>query len=147
MVRIRVAHFGTVDWMVRIRVALKEFGEYALVAELATNCVCVAYHGPLFKFVFTCNWFEGHDLSKIVKKSNEMEPVMLRPLCTDALCCLEVMNAVWLLVVGIGIVNELVQHLDHLHHCKLTLVECKPSLMHVPNKIYILFLMIQPVEV
>mmetsp|Transcript_76944 Transcript_76944/g.168192 ORF Transcript_76944/g.168192 Transcript_76944/m.168192 type:complete len:332 (-) Transcript_76944:105-1100(-) len=126
-----------VDWMMQVGV-LRE----ALLAEdtgfsrFAANNEGVAYDGPLLEDVLSGHLGEGQDLANIVQKPHEVEPVLVRPDLPDALGRLEVVDAVRKLVVGIRVVDQVVQEGDHFHDGEFALVELQPLLTHLLSKLH-----------
>mmetsp|Transcript_125127 Transcript_125127/g.296885 ORF Transcript_125127/g.296885 Transcript_125127/m.296885 type:complete len:221 (-) Transcript_125127:1146-1808(-) len=98
----------------------------------------VSHHSPLRQGVLARHLRQGHDFAKVVQEPHQMEPVVLlpRPLLTNSLGGLEVVNAVGDVHIRVRVVHEIVEHSNHLHHRELPLGELQPRLLLLPHKIH-----------
>mmetsp|Transcript_80898 Transcript_80898/g.204489 ORF Transcript_80898/g.204489 Transcript_80898/m.204489 type:complete len:546 (+) Transcript_80898:859-2496(+) len=78
--------------------------------------------------MLTSDLWERQNFADVVQQPDEVEPIVVWPLFTDALRGLEVVDAVREIVVGIGVVHEIIQQHDHLHDRELPLVKLQPLL-------------------
>mmetsp|Transcript_61385 Transcript_61385/g.165146 ORF Transcript_61385/g.165146 Transcript_61385/m.165146 type:complete len:281 (+) Transcript_61385:664-1506(+) len=123
------AILGAEDRMLQVGVALEGLeAEDALVGRRAADGEGVADDGPLLEHVLARDLRQGQDLADVVEQADQVEPIVVRPLRADALGGLEVVDAVRKVVVGVGVVHEVVQDLNHLHDRELALVELQPLL-------------------
>mmetsp|Transcript_51543 Transcript_51543/g.117836 ORF Transcript_51543/g.117836 Transcript_51543/m.117836 type:complete len:260 (-) Transcript_51543:336-1115(-) len=114
--------------MVVVGVLLERLGEHdGIHGRGAPHREGVAHDGPLLQGPVPGEPRQRHDLPEVVQQSHQVEPVVVRPLGTDALRRLEVVDAVRKVHVGIRIVDEVVEHLDDFHHGELSLLEPQPA--------------------
>mmetsp|Transcript_76941 Transcript_76941/g.124498 ORF Transcript_76941/g.124498 Transcript_76941/m.124498 type:complete len:201 (+) Transcript_76941:536-1138(+) len=88
----------------------------------------VTHHRPLLELGGASHPRQSHHLAQVVQQPHEVEPVVLLvgPLFADALCCLEVVDAVREIDVWVRVIHQVVQHLNNLHDRKLALVKLQP---------------------
>lgn len=63
---------------------------------------------------------------------------MVWPHLTNALRCLEIMDAVWEVVVGVRLIDEVVEHLDDFQNCEFAFVQLEPLFTLSLDKIHCL---------
>mmetsp|Transcript_89255 Transcript_89255/g.252503 ORF Transcript_89255/g.252503 Transcript_89255/m.252503 type:complete len:243 (+) Transcript_89255:1096-1824(+) len=131
------AMLRAIDWVVVVRVLLEGLREHDGVhGGCAAHREGVADNGPLLQHPIPGELWQRHHLPEVVQQAHQMEPIVLWPLGTDALRRLEVVDAVRDVHVGIGVVDEVVQHLDHLHDGELALLKLQPPLALLEAKIH-----------
>ena len=69
--------------------------------------------------------FEDH-LSKVMDESSQLKPLLVRMLSPDPLGCLESVDRVWKVDVGIGLVDQVVQFVQGVEDGGFEVVELEP---------------------